>query len=129
MILNKLEFLLMNNPIRAFIQEAHEVGVLRDMTSIGNIERALEIGCGNGNGTKLIKKYFGPKLIDAVDLDEKMINIAKKKNHDSSICHEVMDASKLSFLNNTFDAIFDFGIIHLRLFKHFSLVARKQSDS
>jgi ubiquinone/menaquinone biosynthesis C-methylase UbiE len=41
-----------------------------------------------------------------------MIDIAKRKNHDSSIRYEVMDASKLSFSSNTFDAIFDFGIIH-----------------
>jgi trans-aconitate methyltransferase len=76
MKLNKIEFLLMNNPIRALIQETHEVSVLRGMTSIGNIDRALEIGCGNGHGTKLIKRYFGPRRIDAVDLDEKMIEIA-----------------------------------------------------
>ncbi len=112
MKLNRLEFLLMNNPIRAFVQEMHEVRVLRAMTSIGNIERALEIGCGNGYGTKLIKKYFSPKRIDAVDLDEKMIDIAKNKNDDSSIRYEVMDASRLSFPDNAFDAIFDFGIIH-----------------
>ncbi len=84
MKLNRLEFLLMNNPMRAFVQEMHEVRVLRGMTSIGNIERALEIGCGNGHGTKLIKRYFGPKRIDAVDLDEKMIEIAKSKSDDSS---------------------------------------------
>ncbi len=112
MKLNKLEFLLMNNPIRAFVQETHEVRVLRDMTSIGNVERALEIGCGNGHGTKLIKKYFGPKRIDAVDLDEKMIEIARRKNDDPSIHYHVMDASRLGFADGAFDAIFDFGIIH-----------------
>jgi ubiquinone/menaquinone biosynthesis C-methylase UbiE len=72
----------------------------------------LEIGCGNGDGTKLIKKYFSPKLIDAVDLDERMIEIAKRRNNDSSIHYEVMDASRLSFPDNAFDAVFDFGIIH-----------------
>ena len=82
------------------------------MTSIVNIDRALEIGCGNGHGTRLIKKYFGPRLIDAVDLDEKMIEIAIRTNDDPSIHYKVMDASKLSFPDNAFDAIFDFGIIH-----------------
>jgi len=110
--LNKLEFLLMNNPIRAFVQETHEVKILRDLTSIGTIERALEIGCGNGHGTKLIKKYFGPKRMDAVDLDEKMIKLAERKNNDSSVRYHVMDAARLGFPDNAFDAIFDFGIIH-----------------
>ena len=112
MKLNKLEFLLMNNPIRTFVQERHEVRVLRDMTSIGHVERALEIGCGNGHGTQLIKKYFGPKRIDAVDLDEKMVEIARRKNDDSSIHYHVMDASRLGFSDSAFDVIFDFGIIH-----------------
>jgi ubiquinone/menaquinone biosynthesis C-methylase UbiE len=112
MKLNKIEFLLMNNPIRALVQERHEIRVLRGMTSIGNIDRALEIGCGNGHGTKLIKKYFNPKWVDAVDLDEKMIQIARKKNSDSSIHYDIMDASRLGFPDNTFDAVFDFGVIH-----------------
>lgn len=112
MKLNKLEFILMNNPIRAFVQEKHEIRILRNMTSITDIDRALEIGCGNGNGTKLIKKHFRPRRIDAVDLDPRMIEIARRKNSDPLIQYQVMDASRLGFPDNTFDAVFDFGIIH-----------------
>lgn len=112
MKLNRIEFFLVNNPIRAFVQEKHEVKVLRDMASVRTIENALEIGCGNGHGTKLIKKHFKPAYINAVDLDEKMIRIAKRKNKDASIRFDVMDAARLDFADNTFDAVFDFGIIH-----------------
>ena len=112
MKLNKIEFALVNNPIRAFVQKNHEIKVLRKMTPITNIGFALEIGCGNGYGTKLIKEYFCPGRIEAIDLDEKMIGIAIRKNRDSSIQFYVMDASTLSFADRTFDAIFDFGIIH-----------------
>ena len=102
----------MNNPIRAFIQKKHEIRVLRRMTPITNIGIALEIGCGNGYGTRLIKAYFCPRRIEAIDLDENMIQIARRKNRDSSIQYHVMDASTLSFTDRSFDAIFDFGIIH-----------------
>jgi ubiquinone/menaquinone biosynthesis C-methylase UbiE len=112
MKLNKIEFALMNNPIRAFIQEKHEIRALRRMTPITNIGIALEIGCGNGYGTRLIKANFCPMKIEAIDLDEKMIRIARRKNRDSSIQYHVMDASTLSFTDRAFDAIFDFGIIH-----------------
>lgn len=112
MKLNKLEFLAMNNPIRAFIQEKYELKILYEMTSIKNIQTALEIGCGNGYGTKLIKKYFSPTKIIGIDLDERMIRIATKHNKDLSISYEVMDASNLDFPEKYFDAIFDFGIIH-----------------
>ena len=112
MKLNRIEFFLMNNPFRAFMQEKHEMKIFRKMATIRSIDKALEIGCGNGHGTKLIKKYFNPAFINAVDMDEKMIRIAKRKNKDASIEFDVMDASRLSFADNTFDAVFDFGIIH-----------------
>ena len=112
MKLNKLEFFLMNNPLRALIQEHYELKIFKKMASIKKIDIALEIGCGNGNGTGLIKKYFNPNKIIAIDLDEKMIDIAQRKNTDASIIFKVMDASNLDFPNNHFDAIFDFGIIH-----------------
>jgi ubiquinone/menaquinone biosynthesis C-methylase UbiE len=112
MKLNKFEFVLMNNPIRAFIQKKYEIRILRKMSPITNIGIALEIGCGSGYGTKLIKQHFCAKKIEAIDLDEKMIEIARRKNRDSSIQYYVMDASTLSFADSTFDAIFDFGIIH-----------------
>jgi ubiquinone/menaquinone biosynthesis C-methylase UbiE len=77
-----------------------------------NIQDALEVGCGNGSGAKLIKKYFNPENITAIDSDERMIKIARKRNRDPSISFRVMDASNLDFPDGQFDAIFDFGIIH-----------------
>jgi ubiquinone/menaquinone biosynthesis C-methylase UbiE len=112
MKLNKLEFMAMNNPIRAFVQEKYELNILRAMTSLKGMESVLEIGCGNGTGTKLIKKYFAPKNITAIDLDEKMIELARKRNTDPSISYTLMDASTLDFPDEQYDAIFDFGIIH-----------------
>lgn len=112
MKLNQLEFLAMNNPIRAFIQEKYEIKILREMTSIKNPQIVLEIGCGNGNGTKLIKKYFSPKEVIGIELDAEMIKIATERNLDKSNSYKVMDAAKLDFPNKYFDAIFDFGIIH-----------------
>ncbi len=112
MIVNKLEFLLMNNPIRTYIQDRLEAKRLRKLSSLPSGKVVLEIGCGNGTGAKLIKKYFSPKEIYAVDLDERMIKLAKENNTDSSIYFEVGDASSLKYKSNQFDAIFDFGIIH-----------------
>lgn len=61
MKLNKFEFLLMNNPIRNIIQEHVEVKRLRGFSNLKKNMVILEIGCGSGNGSKLIKKYFQPK--------------------------------------------------------------------
>jgi ubiquinone/menaquinone biosynthesis C-methylase UbiE len=112
MKLNHLEFLLMNNPLRAYIQENYELPAFIKHLGAEKFDSVLEIGCGNGNGTRLIRKYFNPLHITAIDLDEKMIRIAQRKNQDPQTVFQVMDAAKLSFADQSFDAIFDFGIIH-----------------
>lgn len=112
MKLNKIEFIAMNNPIRAAVQEYYELPMLKSMMTVNGIEKALEIGCGNGHGTKLIKRYFNPRNIIGIDLDERMIRLAKKKNNDQTISFLVMDAAKLNFPDKYFDAVFDFGMIH-----------------
>ena len=104
--------MVMNSPVRSFIQERYQLRILRSMRLKKSFQSVLEIGCGNGNGTKLIKKYFAPDKITAIDLDEKMIGIAQKRNKDSTVIFKIMDASNLDFPDNQFDAIFDFGIIH-----------------
>jgi len=101
----------MNNPIRSLIQ-IFEIKKMRKMSNLEKDKTVLEIGCGQGVGTKLINKYFRPKHICAIDLDKKMINRAKKKIHLSNVEFSVGDANLLKFKDNTFDAIFDFGIIH-----------------
>ncbi len=112
MILNKIEFLLMNNPIRALVQDKIEAKRLKTISALPKNKRILEIGCGNGTGTKLIKKYFYPKKIDAIDLDPRMIRIAKRKIKDPNISFKVASATKLPYKKNQFDAVIEFGIIH-----------------
>src|SRR3990167_9301495 len=102
----------MNNPVRNLIQERIEVKRLRKLSGLPPNKTALEIGCGTGNGSKLIKKYFEAKKIYATDLDERMINIAKRRNTVESITFEVQDATKLKYSSKSFDAIFDLGVIH-----------------
>ena len=112
MKLNRIEFLLMNNSIRNLIQKHIEIKRLRKLSNLSPNKAVLEIGCGTGNGSKLIKKYFQTDRIYATDLDKRMIDIAKKKNKDDSISFEVQSATKLKYKNNNFDAIFDLGVIH-----------------
>lgn len=109
--MNRIEFWLMNNPIRAFIQ-GFEARKLRKMSDLPSEKVVLEIGCGQGVGTKYIQKYFEPKSIRAIDLDPQMVKRAKRRVRDPNITFEVGDASDLSFKDASFDAIFDFGIIH-----------------
>ncbi|NTV23731.1 MAG: class I SAM-dependent methyltransferase [Nanoarchaeota archaeon] len=112
MRLNNLEFVAMNNPLRAVIQDRIEAKRFRQLSTLAPGKKVLEIGCGNGVGARLIKKYFLPASINAIDLDKRMVDIAVRKNKDPSIFFSVGDAAKLTFRKPQFDAVFDFGIIH-----------------
>lgn len=123
MLLNRLEFALMNNGVRRFIQEKREVRELRRLSSLPPGKKILEIGCGSGHGTLLIQKFFSPREIQAIDLDPRMIEMAKRRinsggvdkhpvNSLTSVTFQVASATKLPFPKNYFEAIIDFGVIH-----------------
>jgi len=112
MLMNKTEFWLMNNPVRR--ASLHfEAKKLRKMSPAQSLGRVLEIGCGEGQGTKNILRYWQPQTIDAIDLDPKMIARANKRLRDTRVSFKTGDVAGLSFAkDNIYDAIFDFGIIH-----------------
>jgi ubiquinone/menaquinone biosynthesis C-methylase UbiE len=114
MLLNQVEYALMNNPVRAAIQRHFEA---RRLVRMGGPMRggcALEVGCGRGVGTELILEIFGADSVDAFDLDPRMVALARKRlaAHGSRVRLWVGDASAISAPDTTYDAVFDFGIIH-----------------
>lgn len=112
MKLNTAEFLLMNNRIRALIQERVEFPRMKRHFELGFNKKILEIGCGNGQGAKIINKHYRPSQYIGIDLDERMISIAKRKNLEKNVSFIVANAASLPFEDTSFDAVFDFGVIH-----------------
>lgn len=114
MLLNSIEFALMNNPLRAAIQRRLEAPRLLRMGGAMNGGRALELGCGRGVGTELILDLFGADRVDAFDLDPRMIQRARRRlaERDDRIGLWVGDATAIAAPDGVYDAVFDFGIIH-----------------
>lgn len=114
MLLNRAEFALMNNPVRAAIQRHFEAPRLLRMGGALGGGRALEVGCGRGVGTELILARFGANSVDAFDLDPRMVARARARlaRHGSRVRLWVGDASAISAPNASYDAVFDFGILH-----------------
>lgn len=115
MKLNQVEKFLMNNPLRAFSQKYFEASLLKRLGGEVANQNVLEIGCGRGDGIKIILNNFKAKKVTGLDLDDHMIQLAKKrlsKLSDSRVELLVGNADKLPFKDHTFDAVFDFGIIH-----------------
>ena len=69
MILNAVETLLVNNPMRALVQRFYEVPLLCKLG--GSLEGAcvLEVGCGRGTGVQILLEQVGIAKVCAIDVD------------------------------------------------------------
>ena len=112
MLLNRLEFFLMNNPLRGLLQEKVEIPRMKNFVDVPMNSKVLEIGCGVGRGIQLIQKQLLLNEVTGVDLDPKMIELANQKNYGGKVDLLVADVTSLPLSDNSFEAVFDFGIIH-----------------
>jgi SAM-dependent methyltransferase len=114
MQLNRLEFALMNNPLRALIQRHVEARRFLAMGGPMPGGTALEIGCGRGVGVDIILDLFGAQHVDAFDLDPRMVARARRRldRRGSTVRLWTGDATAIPADDGHYDAVFDFGIIH-----------------
>jgi ubiquinone/menaquinone biosynthesis C-methylase UbiE len=114
MLLNRVEYALMNNPVRAAIQRRFEARRLLRMGGPMAGGAALEIGCGRGVGVELVLDVFGADTVDAFDLDPRMVALARERlaPRGSRVRLWAGDATAIAAPDAAYDAVFDFGIIH-----------------
>src|SRR5882672_10136946 len=79
MTLNFWERALVNNPARAFIQDRVEAARLLRVGGRLDGQDVLELGCGRGIGVEIIFRRFGAGRVTALDLDPRMIELAKRR--------------------------------------------------
>lgn len=112
--MNAAETALMNNPDRRAIQRRIEAPLLLRLG--GSVEggRVIEIGCGQGVGTEIILEQFGAAQVTAFDLDPGMIDLAGERlaPYGDRVSLSVAVAQHIEAPDDSFDAVFDFGIIH-----------------
>jgi ubiquinone/menaquinone biosynthesis C-methylase UbiE len=114
MKLNWAERWAVNNPSRP-LQQRLEMRWLRKKVPLHPGAIVLEVGCGRGAGAHLIKEKFQPGILQAMDLDLRMIQKAQKyllPRQKEGISFYVGDVIRLPYRDETIDAIFGFGILH-----------------
>jgi ubiquinone/menaquinone biosynthesis C-methylase UbiE len=114
MLLNRAEELAMNNPVRAAVQHYGEAPLLCRMGGTAPGARALEIGCGRGVGMEVILDRFAAANVDGFDLDPRMIAKARRRlaRRGDRTRVWVGDATSIAAPDATYDAVFDFAILH-----------------
>jgi SAM-dependent methyltransferase len=82
----------------------------KNIPSSYQIKNILDFGCGIGDATILLKKYFTGALITGIDTASEAINYAKKHNSDSgSISYSTIEKFTDT---NKFDLCFVNGVFH-----------------
>lgn len=114
MRLNVIEKMLLNNPARRVVQRFYEAPLLLRMAGRLDGKRALEIGCGQGFGMDIILRQFGAATVSGIDVDPYMVALAQRRIlvHGVRAEASVGDATAIESDDQSFDAVFDFGVIH-----------------
>lgn len=114
MLLNRIEFVLMNNPVRALVQRHFEARRLVQMGGSVDGGIALEMGCGRGVGVEIVLDLFKASCVHAFDLDPRMVSLAAGRlaSRKERVRLWTGDATQIGSPDAVYDAVFDFGIIH-----------------
>lgn len=89
--------------------------MLRKMGSQRAYPLSLEIGCGSGIGAQVIAEQFGAQKVIATDIDPAQIDRARNNlmpEFRGRIEFKLEDAMALVEPDETFDAVFSFGVLH-----------------
>ena len=113
MKLNAIERAAMNNPVRAAHQHHREAAWFRRLAG-GELsgQHVLEVGCGRGVGAEVILDRLGATKVTAFDLDESMVDLARKRLHGRPVSLSVGDVCAITEPAGAVDTVVDFGIIH-----------------
>jgi len=112
MKMNKFETFLMTFDFGRKVYLRGIVKKLQEISQLPPNQKVLEIGCGNGIGTRLIHEYFKPSEFIATEYDEGLVEITQEKVKDLNVLVEQADATKFRFANNEFDAVVGLSVIH-----------------
>ncbi len=92
-----------------------------DLLKVKDGMKVLEVGCGGGHFTNMIKKYFPSCEVWGIDLDTNHINFAKNKCQELGLDVKYLEAdiNNLPFEDETFDLIFSHTVVEHLPFENF----------
>ena len=114
MRLSRIEYIVMNNPMRRWIQKVIEFRLLSEFIQKHHIDLnggvILDAGCGSGYSTELIGTRYNPKELLAFDIMPEQIELAKKRYGCARFF--VGSITEIDSPSNKYDAVFVFGVLH-----------------
>ena len=122
MKLRAVEKLLIRSPLRAYMLRRLEAPRVLSDLGIGERSVCLDIGCGSGMGALLINRYLDCEKVVGIDVDPDMVAAAEEYvSHPPKWAQSIRtdnivflceDATRSTFPDCHFDAVFIFGVLH-----------------
>jgi SAM-dependent methyltransferase len=109
MKLNAVERVLVNSPARDVLLR-RTMRWLHDAACAPQLERVLEVGCGQGSGGREIARRFRPRALDGFDLDPAQVTRARARLPAARLW--VGDAERIGAADGAYDAVFELAILH-----------------
>jgi SAM-dependent methyltransferase len=111
--MNGLGRTVLNSPARAYAQRHVVLPMFERFAGRLDGCDVLEVGCGRGVGAALLIDYLGAARVNAIDIDPVMVSKAAIRLRHESAVVELGDMTQLPFRDARFDAVVDFGAMHL----------------
>ena len=122
MRLTTVEKLLIRSPVRAYMLRRLEAPRVLSNLDIGERSLCLDIGCGSGIGALLISQHLDCEKVVGTDIDPGMVTAAEEYvSHPPKWARNIRtdnieflceDATRATFPDCCFDAVFLFGVLH-----------------
>lgn len=115
MKLSAVEKMLVNNPVRAFLQRQIEIPLLLDGFESMRGKTVLEIGCGQGVLTQMLLQKFGPKHVIAFDIDPEQVSRANSRllaPNSEKLSLLVANAELIPLADSSVDAVVEVATLH-----------------
>jgi SAM-dependent methyltransferase len=122
MKLTTVEKLLIRSPLRAYMLRRFEAPRVLSGLDTGERSICLDIGCGSGIGVLLINQYLNCGRVVGIDVDPEMVTAAEEYvSHPPRWARNIRtdnielrceDATRSTFPDEYFDAVFLFGVLH-----------------
>jgi ubiquinone/menaquinone biosynthesis C-methylase UbiE len=113
MLLNRFERLVVNQPLRPWLQRWIEAPPLRRMGGRLQGKQVLELGCGQGEGQRILRRDFGAATVHGCDLDPRQLQRARARlASDAAFSWTHANAQQLPFAALAFDAVVSFNALH-----------------
>lgn len=113
MQLNRFERLIVNQPLRPWLQRWIEAPTLRRLGGRLDGMQVLELGCGQGEGQRILQRDFGATTVHGCDLDPQQLQRAQQRMQGKEQLHWTRaDAEQLPYASQSFDAVVSFNALH-----------------